>query len=70
MRREVTAFLSNKKVTYIEFQDDLWVTFDPWLSYSKVAFGLSFSQSDSWNLSSLLIAIILENMKSLHIPHF
>ena len=27
-------------------------------SYSKVAFDLSFSQSDSWNFSSLLITII------------
>jgi len=31
MRREVPTLLSNEKVTYIEFQDDLWVTFDPWL---------------------------------------
>jgi hypothetical protein len=31
MRREVSAPLSNEKDTYIEFQDDLWVTFDPWL---------------------------------------
>ena len=31
MRREVPAPLSNEKDTYIEFQDDLWVTFDPWL---------------------------------------
>ena len=31
MRREVPDPLSNEKVTYIEFQDDLWVTFDPWL---------------------------------------
>ena len=30
MRREVTAFLMNEKVTYIDFQGDLWVTFDPW----------------------------------------
>ena len=31
MRREVLTPLSNEKVKYIEFQDDLWVTFDPWL---------------------------------------
>ena len=30
MRREVPAILSNEKDTYIEFQDDLWVIFDPW----------------------------------------
>ena len=69
MRREVLALLSNAKVTYIEFQDDLWVTFDPWLSYSEVAFGLSFSQSDSWNFSSFNYNK-LENMKTLHIPLF
>jgi hypothetical protein len=27
-------------------------------SYSKVAFDLSFSQSDSWNFSFILITII------------
>jgi hypothetical protein len=32
MRREVLTLLSNEKDTYIEFQDDLWVTFDPWIS--------------------------------------
>jgi hypothetical protein len=31
MRREVPTPLSNEKDTYIEFQDDLWVKFDPWL---------------------------------------
>ena len=31
MRREVPTILMNEKVTYIEFQCDLWVTFDPWL---------------------------------------
>ena len=55
------ALLSNEKVTYIEFQGDLWVT---------LTFGFSYSQSDPWNLYSLLITIIIENMKTLHIPHF
>jgi hypothetical protein len=31
MRREVPTSLSNEKDPYIEFQDDPWVTFDPWL---------------------------------------
>ena len=44
MRREVPTFLSNEKVTYIEFQGDLWVT---------LTFGFSYSQSVPWNLSSL-----------------
>ena len=38
-------------------------------SHSKVAFGLSFSQSDSWNFSSFNYNNS-ENMKTLHIPHF
>ena len=44
MRREVSTPLSNEKVTYIEFQGDLWVT---------LTFGFSYSQSDPWNFSSL-----------------
>ena len=55
------ALLSNEKVTYIEFQGDLWVT---------LTFGFSYSQSDPWNFSSLLITIIIESRKTLHIPHF
>ena len=39
----------NEKVTYIELQGGLWVT---------LTFGFSYSQSDPWNLSSLLITII------------
>ena len=69
MRIEVLTPLTNEKVTYIEFQGDLWVTLSFGFSYSKVAFDLSFSQSGSWNFSSLLITIMLENMKTLHIPH-
>ena len=38
------APLSNEKVTYIEFQGDLWVT---------LTFRVSHSQSVPWNLSSL-----------------
>jgi hypothetical protein len=49
MRREVLALLMNEKVTYIELQGDLWVTF---------TCGFSYSQSDPWNFSSLLITII------------
>ena len=44
MRIEVSAPLSNEKVTYIEFQGDLWVT---------LTFGFSYSQSVPWNLYSL-----------------
>ena len=44
MRREVSVPLSNEKVTYIEFQGDLWVT---------LTFGFSYSQSVPWNFSSL-----------------
>ena len=43
MRREVLALLLNEKVTYIEFQVDLWVT---------LTFGF-YSQSVLWNFSSL-----------------
>jgi hypothetical protein len=57
MRREVPTFLMNEKVTYIVFQGDLCVTLTLGFSYFKVAFGISFSQSDSWNFSSLLITI-------------
>ena len=70
MRREVLDLLMNDKVTYIEFQGDLWVTLTLGFSYSKVTFVFSFSQSDPWNLSSLLITIITENVKTLQIPHF
>ena len=52
------ALLMNEKVTYIELQGDLWVTLALGFSYSKVAFGFAFSQSDPWNLSSHLITII------------
>ena len=38
-------------------------------THSKVAFGLSSSQSDSWNFSSFNYNNS-ENMKTLHIPHF
>ena len=61
MRREVPTLLMNEKVTYIEFQGDLWVT---------LTFGFSHSQSVPWNFLSLLITIIMENMKNIHIPHF
>ena len=44
MRREVSAPLSNEKVTYIEFQGELWVT---------LTFGCSYSQSVPSNFSSL-----------------
>ena len=44
MRREVLTPLWNEKVTYIEFQGDLWVT---------LTFGFSHSQSVPWNFSSL-----------------
>ena len=44
MRREVLDPLSNEKVTYIEFQGDLWVT---------LTFVFSYSQSVPWNLSSI-----------------
>ena len=44
MRREVPTLLTNGKVTYIEFQGDLWVT---------LMFGFSYSQSVPWNFSSL-----------------
>ena len=64
------APLMNENVTYIDFQGDLWVKLTLGFSYSKVAFGLSFSQSDPLNFSSLLITIITKNMKTLHIPHF
>jgi hypothetical protein len=57
MRREVSTLLMNEKVTYIDFQGDLWVTLTLGFSYSKVAFGLSFFQSDPWNFSSILITI-------------
>ena len=57
MRREVPALLMNEKVTYKVFQGDHWVTLTLGFSYSKVAFGLSFSQSDPWNFSSRLITI-------------
>ena len=71
MRREVPTPLSNEKVTYkripkMAFELHLTLGF----LHSKVDFGLSFSQSDSWNFFSLLITIILENVKTLHIPHF
>ena len=70
MRREVLVLLSNEKVTYIEFQDDLWVTFDPWLFIFQGGFWpfifpkwlLEFLFSFNYNN--------LENMKTLHIPHF
>jgi hypothetical protein len=58
MRREVSASLSNEKVTYIEIQGDLWVT---------LTFVFSYSQSVPWNFL-LLIYINLENMNTLHIP--
>ena len=44
MRREISTLLSNEKVTYIEFQGDLWVT---------LTFVFSHSQSVLWNFSSL-----------------
>ena len=44
MRREVISLLTDEKVTYIEFQGDLWVT---------LTFGFSYSQSVPWNLTSL-----------------
>jgi hypothetical protein len=46
MRREVMASLSNERVTYIEFQGDLWVT---------LTFGFSHSKSVPWNFSSLYL---------------
>jgi hypothetical protein len=49
MGKEVSTLLLNEKVTYIEFQGDLLVT---------LTFGFSYSQSDPWNFSSLLITII------------
>jgi len=49
MRREVLALLMNEKVTYIELQGGHWVT---------LTFVFSYSQSDPWNLYSLLITII------------
>ena len=58
MRREVSTPLTNEKVTYIEFQGDLWVTMTFGFSYSKVSLGIS----------PLLIYINSENMKTLHIP--
>ena len=70
MRREVLALLSNEKVTYIEFHGNLWVTLTLGFSHSKMTFDFSYSQSDPWNFSSLLITIIMENMNTLHIPHF
>ena len=57
MRREVPSYLMNEKVTCIELQGDLWVTLTLGFSYSKLPFGFSFSQSDPWNLYSLLITI-------------
>ena len=50
MRREVSTLLMNKKVTYIEFQGDLWVTLPldfhipRWLldfHFPKVTLGIS-----------------------------
>ena len=52
------APLSKEKVTYIEFQGDIWVT---------LTFGFSYSQSVPWNFSSLNLHKF-ENMKTLHIP--
>ena len=61
MRREVSAPLSNEKVTYIEFQGDLWLfTFPKCLlafHIPKVTLGVSLLNSS-------------KNMKTLHIPHF
>ena len=70
MRREVPTSLSNEKVTYIELQDDLWVTFGPWLFTFQGGFWpfifpkwlLEFLFSFNYNK--------LENMKTLHIPHY
>ena len=70
MRREDLAPLSIEEVTYIEIQDDLWVTFDPWLFIFQGGFWpfifpkwpLEFLFSFNYNN--------LENMKTLHIPHF
>ena len=70
MRREVSTPLSNEKVTYIKFQDDLWVTFDPWLFIFQGGFWpfifpkwlFEFLFSFNYNNS--------ENMKTLHIPQF
>ena len=59
MRREVLAPLSNEKDTYIDFQDDLWVTFDPWLFiFQRWLLTFHLPKSDCWNFSSLLITII------------
>ena len=53
MRPEFLALVMNEKVTYIEFQGDLWVTLTLGFSHSKVTFGFSYSQSVPWNFSSL-----------------
>ena len=59
MRREVLTLLTNEKVTYIEFQGDLWVT---------LTFGFSHSQSVPWNFSSLELHNFGKD-KTFHIPH-
>ena len=70
MRREVPVSLSNEKVTYIEFQDDLWVTFDPWVFIFQGHFWPFIFPK--WLLELLFYFNYnkLENMKTLHIPHF
>jgi len=70
MRREVLTLLMNEKVTYIEFQDGLWVTFDPWLFIFQGGFWAFIFPK--WLLKFLFSFNYtkLENMKTLQFPHF
>ena len=60
MRREVLTLLSNEKVTYIEFQGDLWVT-------SSTSFIAKIEDLEEWRSTKKDVPSSLLIIKSYYI---